>query len=210
MTRRKQLTAPVGYAHPNFTGPPRPNFSLPKVVVSVKASLTINKFTLVDVKTNKPFTRPAGTDGERDGNAPGLSTTTTTTTSPTTTATTTTSPTTTSPVSTATQPATQPQATEPPTTAEDTDGRRALEKLSRVGSACYPFKGLQQDVSDKRTTNPGPDPNTLVLKVVGIAESGGTQIFTWNVNRQTMAFTPTSPAAQIANNDCPGLGHPGG
>lgn len=182
------LTPPIEYP-PVYYGPKWDGFDPSSLTVVVQNTTIINVFTLIDPATGQAFTRPAGTDGAQDTptNPPPTSTSTSTTT----------------PLPT------QPSTTPPSTSAGPTDDQRALAKLDRDAKACYPFRDIEQDVSENRTTAPGPDPSSLILRVVGTTASGATQTFTWQVDRQTFAFTPLDDLARRANNDCPALGSSG-
>ena len=64
------LTTPEALSQPVYTGPAWPAFSPATTVVAVPAPAPVRTFTLVDVKTGQPFSRPAGSAGTRDANAP--------------------------------------------------------------------------------------------------------------------------------------------
>jgi hypothetical protein len=179
------LTPPRPLTTVVYTGPRWPTFQPTGITVVVKNTVIINTFTLVDPRTGQTFNRTPGINGT-DGPPPGA---TTTTTQP--------------PVTTTRPPA------PPPTAAGPTDEQRALAKLDRDARACYPFRDIEQNVTEQRTTAPGPDPSSLVVRVAGTTASGGTQILTWLVDRQTLVFSPTNELAQRANNDCAALGSPG-
>jgi hypothetical protein len=85
----------------------------------------------------------------------------------------------------------------------------ALAKLDRLAKECYPFPGIQQNVKEERTTYPSADPNAIVLRVVGTTATGATQVFNWQVNGQTLVFTPLDDLARLVSSDCPALGTPG-
>ena len=44
---------------------------------------------------------------------------------------------------------------------------------------------------------------------VGTTAGGGTQTFTWQVDRQTLVFTPIDDLARRVSLDCAALGSPG-
>jgi len=178
------LTPPIAYP-PVYYGPRWGGFDPSSLTVIIKNTTTINVFTLVDPATGQSFTRPAGTDGTKDTPANAAPTTTTSGATPSTGSTTTV------------------------TGSAATGDRPILAKLEREAKACYPFPGIQQDVTEQRSTSPGPDAGTLVLRVVGTTATGGTQIFTWQVDRRTLAFTPIDELARLASSHCPALGAPG-
>jgi TIR domain len=60
------LTPPARYSQVRYTGPPGPGFSAQTVTSVQSTTTTINVFILVDVRTGKPFQRPAGTGGTQD------------------------------------------------------------------------------------------------------------------------------------------------
>jgi hypothetical protein len=84
--------------------------------------------------------------------------------------------------------------------------RRALAKFDRLAGECYPFPGIAQDVAEERTTGPGPESGSLTLRVVGTTAGGLTQVFTWSVDRGTLAFAPLDDLARLVSDDCPALG----
>lgn len=65
------LTPPTVYTNPTYTGYRWAGFSTTTVVVIQQNTTIINDFTLIDTYTGQPFSRPAGSDGKRDTNAPG-------------------------------------------------------------------------------------------------------------------------------------------
>jgi hypothetical protein len=89
-----------------------------------------------------------------------------------------------------------------------TGDKPTLAKFERLAKACYPFPGIQQDVKEVRSTSASSDPNTLVFRVDGTTASGS-QVFTWQVDRQTLVFTPLDDLARLVSNNCPALGTPG-
>jgi Domain of unknown function (DUF6777) len=171
------LTPPVSYP-PVYTGPKWTGFS-PNNLTVIKQNVTvINIFILIDIRTNQPFSRPAGTDGSQDtpgaGTQPPPSSTPGTTTPPRT---------------------TQPQGPSP----ED----QAKAKLNQGSQQCRPFPApIQDSTSINVTTQPGSG-NSFVLQAVTQTTSGGTQTFRWNVDRSTIAFTPINDLAQVASSHCP-------
>jgi hypothetical protein len=95
------------------------------------------------------------------------------------------------------------------TTSVATGDKPTLAKLERLAKECYPFPGIEKDVKEVRSTSPSSDPNTLVLRVEGTTASGATQIFSWQVDRQTLVFTPIDDLARRVTNDCPAFSTPG-
>jgi hypothetical protein len=189
------LLPPTIYREPVYTGTYWPTF-YPSDVVVVTRVTQVTVITIIDVVTGDPFDRPVGTDGPTDADTPGAPTTTTSTTTTTTTA----------PPETTTL----PTQTAPPTTAAGpTDEQRARSKLDRDASACYPFRDIQQDTLRSITFSAGPDSSSFILTRVGTLSDGSTQTFKWQIDRQTLAFTPLNDLAQRANNDCPALGRSG-
>jgi hypothetical protein len=182
------LTRPPTYPQPRYTGTPWGSFTPTTITIIQQTTVIIDVFTLVDPRTGAIFERPRGTDGGRDVPTGGTSSTTTTTTTPTTTSTT--APATTTP----------PPTPPPGPSAED----QAIAKVEEAGQACYPFPApIEDQTSGEVTTSPGNDPSYFVVRVVSHTVSGGTQIFVWNVDRATLAFTPVNELAQIASNHCP-------
>src|SRR6266511_1214187 len=170
------LTAPLSYP-PVYTGPKWTGFS-PNNLTIIKQNVTvINIFILIDIRTNQPFDRPAGTDGGQDTPAGG----------------------------TPPPPSSTPGTTAPPSTtrpqgpsAED----QAKAKLNQGSQQCRPFQApIQDSTSISITTQPGSG-NSFVLQAVTQTTSGGTQTFRWNVDRSTIAFTPINDLAQVASSHC--------
>lgn len=54
-----------------YTGPSWPGYQETNVTVIQQTTVEIDVFTVIDVETNEPFGRPAGTDGTEDGPPPG-------------------------------------------------------------------------------------------------------------------------------------------
>jgi hypothetical protein len=173
------LTPPVAYPRVYY-GPKWHDFDPSSLTVVVQNTTVINIFTLVDPATGTTFTRPAGAAGS-DGaqDAP------------------------VDPNAPAPQPPTPPQS--PASTRDD---RRALAKFERLAGTCFPFPGIEQDVSEERTTSAGPDDSSLIVKVVGTTAGGTTQTFTWQVDRETLVFTPLDELARLVSLDCAALGSP--
>ena len=61
------LTPPVLYSSPTYTGPIWDGFSSSHITIINQSTTIINVFKLYDPSTGKIFTRPAGTDGSKDG-----------------------------------------------------------------------------------------------------------------------------------------------
>jgi hypothetical protein len=185
------LTPPVEYP-PVYYGPKWTGFDPNSLTVIVQNTTVVNVFTLVDPATGQAFTRPAGTDGSQDAplNPPSTSTTTTTTT-------------TTLPLAPSTT------STTSTTTAGPTDEQRAIAKLERLGQQCYPFRDIPQDTLKSYSSQPGPDSSSFIFTRVGALPDGSTQTFVWQVDRQTLVFTPLNELARRGNNDCAGFGEPG-
>jgi len=74
------LTAAVPLTSPTYYGPRWAGFSPGHITIIHSSTTIIDTFTLYDPRTGKTFTRPAGTDGRRDGPFTGTATGTTTTT----------------------------------------------------------------------------------------------------------------------------------
>jgi hypothetical protein len=89
------------------------------------------------------------------------------------------------------------------TQAGPTPEEQAIAKLNNGADQCYPFPApIQQGYGQNTITTSGSGP-TFVLTVVTHNMDGSTlQTFTWNVDRATLAFTPTNDLAQVASNHC--------
>ena len=142
-------------------------------------------------RAGTPFTRPAGSNGTRDGNAPS--------TTPTTTAPPTTAPTTTLPEVTAppTAPPTVPQG---PTLEEQEQA--AANRVAQASQECYPFPAPIEDSTGADTSFGDVTPGSFTITVVTHTTSGGTQTFIWRVDRASGAFTPVNDLAQVASGHC--------
>jgi hypothetical protein len=175
------LTPPIEYP-PVYYGPKWPSFDPSSLTVIIQNTTIIDVFTLVDPVTGQAFkARPGG-----NGTPPSSTSTTTTTTT------------------TLPPPPPQTQAPGP------TDQQRARAKLDRYAQACYPFRDIPQDTLKSISYSAGPDASSFILTRVGNLPNGGTQTFIWQIDRQTLVFTPLNDLAQRANNDCAGFGSPGG
>jgi len=184
-----------GYS-PNYYGPVWQGFTPTSITIVQNNTTIIDTFTLVDPQTKQPFNRPAGTDGSQD--TPTTPSPTTTVPPPVTTAPATTAPATTAPGTTA-PPVTQPAGPSPE--------QRAIDKLNNGASQCYPFPApIEQGYGQNTVTAGPPGANPFTLTVVTHNQDGSTlQTFTWSVDRNTLAFTPTNDLAGVASNHCPQL-----
>jgi hypothetical protein len=156
------LTPPIAYP-PVYYGPRWSGFNPASLTVIVKNTTVINTFTLVDARTGRTYTTPAGSNGTP----------------------------------------TSPAASTTGSTA--TGDKPVLAKFERLAKACYPFPGIEQDVKEERTTAPSSDSDAIVLRVMGTTATGTAQIFTWQVDRQTLVFTPVDDLARLVSSDCPDL-----
>jgi hypothetical protein len=174
------LTRPRVYADPVYIGSRWRGFTPTSITIIQKTTVIIDTFTLVDPRTGESFRRPAGTDGTQDQPTAPPSTTTTTT----------------LPI--------QPPTTSPPTQpAGPTPEERAEAKLAQGADQCYPFPApIQDSTGGDVTFEPGSSPDTFVMHVVRYLNGGGTQVFRWEVNRNTIAFTPINDLAQVASDHC--------
>jgi hypothetical protein len=161
-----------------YTGPKWRDFSAERLTVVVQSTTVVDVLTLIDPASGATFTRPGGTDGDQDAPAPPGSSSTSTS---------------------------RPQDRERSLTDVE---RRALLKFERLAGECYPFPGIAQDVSEQRSTSAGPGAGRLTLRVVGTTAGGLTQVFTWTVDRATLAFAPVDALARLVSSDCPELGSP--
>jgi hypothetical protein len=185
------LTVPRVYRSPTYTGTRWPAFTPTSIIIIQKTTVIIDTFTLVDPKTGTPFTRPAGSSGTRDGNAPN--------TTPPTTAPPTTAPATTLPAVTAppTAPPTVPQG---PTLEEQEQA--AANRVAQASQECYPFPAPIEDSTGADTSFGDVTPDSFTITVVTHTTSGGTQTFIWRVDRASGAFTPVNDLAQVASGHC--------
>jgi hypothetical protein len=183
------LTAAHVYTSPRYYGPRWPTFTPTSVTVIVKTTVVINTFTLVDPATGNSFSRPAGTTGNRDGDAPGKTPPPPTTTVP---------PTTTAPPTTTT-PTTSPPPSGP-TLAEQEQA--ASDRIAQASQQCYPFPPPIQDSTGASTSFSEETSTSFVITVVTNLVGGGNQTFIWRVDRGTGAFTPLNDLATTASNHC--------
>jgi hypothetical protein len=178
------LTRPRVYVDPMYHGTPWRGFTPTSITIIQKTTVIIDTFVLVDPRTGESFRRPAGTDGTQDQPTTPPSTSTTTTT--------------TLPLQPPTTATTQPAGPSPE--------ERAEAKLAQGADQCYPFPlPIQDSTGGDVTFEPGSSPDTFVMHVVRYLNGGGTQVFRWEVNRNTIAFTPINDLAQVASNHCPAL-----
>jgi hypothetical protein len=179
------LTPPTYYSPnstPTYYGPRWPGFSGTSITIIQNNTTIIDTFTLVDPNTGQSFTRPRGSDGTLD--------------------TPTNAPTTTLPTSPPTSPRTAPP-TAPPTAPGPSAEDQAAQKVSQASQQCYPFPApIENSTSSDVSYHPSSSPNSFVIQVVTQTSSGGTQTFTWSVDRSTLQFTPTNDLAQVASNHC--------
>jgi hypothetical protein len=177
------LTRPRVYKDPVYLGTPWRGFTPTNITIIQKTTVIIDIFTLVDPRTGESFRRPAGTDGTQDQPTAPPSTTTTTTTLP-----------------------VQPPTTATTQPAGPTPEEQAEAKLAQGADQCYPFPlPILDSTGGDVTFEPGSSPDTFVMHVVRYLQDGGTQVFRWEVNRDTIAFTPINDLAQVASNHCPAL-----
>jgi hypothetical protein len=197
------LTPPTFYKPqwvPRYAGPTWPGFSGTSITIIQSSTTIIDTFVLVDPRTRQPFDRPRGSSGARDTpvNPPS---TTTTAPPPTTLA-----PTTLAPTTSTLQPTTlPPTTTAPPTTTQagPTPEERAIAKLDQGATQCYPFPApIQQGYGQNTVTTSGTGPTFVLTVVTHNMDGSPLQTFTWNVDRATLAFTPTNALAQVASNHC--------
>jgi hypothetical protein len=184
------LTVARVYKTPTYTGTRWPAFTPTTIIIIQKTTVIIDTFTLVDPTTGKPFTRPAGSTGTRDGDAPGTTPTTPTTTAP---------PATTLPAVTVPPPA-PPPVPQGPTLEEQEQA--ASNKVAQASQQCYPFPAPIEDSTGADTSFGDVTPASFTITVVTHTTSGGTQTFIWQVDRASGAFTPINDLAQVASGHC--------
>jgi hypothetical protein len=181
------LTQPAYYTpgfSPRYYGPTWSGFTGNSVTIIQVNTTVINIFTLVDPRTGQGFMRKAGTDGSQPGDDTPLGT----------------------PPTTPTTAPAPPPPTQAPVPQGPTAEQQAVSKLKNAAAQCSPFPDpIKQASSQDISTPPGPNPSTFVLQVVDHTTDGDTQVFTWNVDRATLHFTPTNDLAQVASNHCPQL-----
>ncbi|MGZ6967898.1 MAG: DUF6777 domain-containing protein [Acidimicrobiia bacterium] len=175
------LTRPHVYTKPTYTGPPWPGFAPPNITIIQPTTVIIDTFTLVDPTTGASFTRPRGSDGSDD------------------------QPTTpTTPPTSATTAPTQPPTTTTTRPAGPSPQDQAAAKVDQASRQCYPFPApIKDSTGSTKSFEPGSSADTFVLQVTTQTTDGGTQVFRWEVNRNTIAFTPLNDLAQVASNHCP-------
>ncbi len=178
------LTRRRVYPEPTYTGSRWSRFSPTSITVIQQTTIVIDIFTLVDPATGQSFTRPRGTSGTTDRPTtppPPTPTTTTTTTA------------------TTLPPAPQPSQPQGPSAEE-----RAAAKVDQAARQCYPFPApIEDSTSSSKSFESGSNPDSFVIQVTTQTVSGGTQVFRWAVNRNTLQFTPVNNLAQVASNHCP-------
>jgi hypothetical protein len=209
------LTPPTVYANPTYVGVRWATFTPTTVVVVQQNTTIINDFTIIDTYTGEPFVRPAGSDGGRDGDEPGKTTTTTegsATTGPTSTSSSLPSPSVTPPRETSTtarpsttattsppsSPTTQPSTSTTASTAPDIVDANglAIDKLSVCGFH-FTFEGI----------DPTSDPYRFIItRDVLIDGQGKAQRATWSLDYRSGVMTPTNPVAAELSGECPSLG----
>jgi hypothetical protein len=182
------LTTPRSFP-PVYYGPRWPGFTRDSITVVIKNTTIIETFVLVDTRTGEGFNRPRGSDGSQD--------------------TPTTAPTTAPPTSTTRPPtsSTLPPATQPPTTQPSGPSAEelAIQKVQQAGSVsgpCYPFPAPIQDSTGGSESISNSTPSGFVLTVTTNLVGGGQQVFQWQVDRATLAFTPVNELATVASNHC--------
>jgi hypothetical protein len=176
------LTRPRVYTSPTYTGSRWRWFNPTSITIIQQTTIVINDFTLVDPRTGDSFTRPAGTDGTAD------------------------QPTTPAPEPEPVPepvPEPQPEPVPEPEPPGPTAEERAAAKVDAASQACYPFPAPIEDSTGSTKSFENTGPNTFVLQVATDSPSG--QIFRWEVDRTTLAFTPINDLAQAASNHCADL-----
>ncbi len=180
------LTYPRVYPEPVYIGPRWPGFTPGSITIIQSTTVIIDIFILVDPVTGVPFERPAGSTGNED--RPETATTTTTT----------------APSAATTRPTTATPRTQPPATqGGPTPEQRAIAKVEQASQQCYPFPAPIEDQASGDVSTRAGGPSSFVVEVVSNTVTGKTQIFTWNVDRNTLRFTPANQLATIASNHCP-------
>jgi hypothetical protein len=153
----------------------------------VNNTTIIDTFTLVDPKTGQSFTIPRGGDGT--GGTP-------TNAAPT--------PNPVPQPAPAPQPAPVPQPAPQPAPGPSAE-QQAIAKVNQGAKQCYPFPAPFEDGTSDVSTHPSSTPNSFVVQVVTHTNSGGIQTITWDVDRSTLAFTPTNDLAHLASDFCSAL-----
>lgn len=169
--------APVDTGNVTYTGPTWPGWR-PNAVTVIQINVTvIIDFTVINVVNNKPFTRPAGTDGSRD--------TPTTLPSPTPT----------------------PTGSTPADDGSGDEAYEILKAAARECSQELGGGGLTDlDTEPGRfdvTTTPGAGPG---LYKVSIRDTGDGNVYAWTVNVNTRKLTPANQLASEVANFCSTLG----
>lgn len=173
------LTRPPVYKEPKYSGPKWSGFDPGGITIIQQTTIIIDTFTLVDPATGESFTRPRGGSGGSD------------------------QPSTPTPTPNSLPPAPQP-APEPPAPEGPSPEEQAIAIVGRASQECYPFPApIEDSTGSSNSTEPGSSANSFVLQVVTQTGSGGTQVFRWEVDRNTLQFTAVNDLAQVASNHCP-------
>lgn len=192
------LKPPTAVGKPVYTGPAWQWWSPGRVTVIATSTTIIDTFVLTDIPTGTIFSRPAGTAGDSDGDAPGTEPATTTTAPQTTTAP---SP---PPTTRPTAPPTEPLPTATVPTATEADVIALYFEVRDVDCATARYPNFEPHISETQSATPRGD-GTWDLTVVGTTESGE-QVFTWIVDPTAQTFTPTNPLANEAAAACAAWG----
>ncbi|MCU1455563.1 MAG: hypothetical protein JWN46_3709 [Acidimicrobiales bacterium] len=175
------LTPITRYYTPHYTGTPWYGWN-PSTVVVIQQNITvINKITIIDIYTGRPFDRPTGTDGTTDKDPTGTTPTTTTAPSTTAVATTTTTPATTAPTTlpTVTAPPTAPPTTPPQPTDIGPWNLAAHYNLhwsTNTGTAGW---NSPMDISSGHSAS-GTGSGNASVDGICIATGTGQTVATWN------------------------------
>ena len=73
---------------------------------------------------------------------------------------------------------------------------QAIAKVRQASSACYPFPAPIEDSSGGSESTSPSGPDSFTLTVTTNLLTGGTQVFQWDVDRSTLAFTPLNDLAR--------------
>ena len=74
--------------------------------------------------------------------------------------------------------------------------------MSQASQQCYPFPAPIQDSTGASVSYSDVTPSSFVITVVTNLTAGGTQTFSWRVDRASGAFTPVNDLAQVASGAC--------
>lgn len=190
------LAPPKAVSKPVYTGDRWQWWSPGRITVIQTTTVIIDPFVLTDIPTGTIFTRPAGTDGSADGDAPDGRTTPT---QPPETTTAAPPPAATTPTSSV---ATVPPSEPPSVTEADIIDMYFDKRDGECAGVQYP--DFEPHISETQSASPRGD-GTWDLRVVGITESGQ-QVFTWIVDPVSGSFTPTSDFARQAASHCAAWG----